>query len=120
MTDFTPVTTPAKPPGKTAGLFCVTNPAPINPNPNPNKTNIMITPVKHRHVSGRRDKSRRLKTLLLLLGCLMAVGACQDAPPPKPPPVPVTDTRPVGKGLEVIGYALLGAAVVVVLGRLLN
>jgi len=80
----------------------------------------MITPVIHDPVTGRRDKSRRLKTLLLLLGCLMAVGACQDAPPPKPPPVPVTDTRPVGKGLEVIGYALLGAAVVVVLGRLLN
>jgi len=82
----------------------------------------MITPVIHDPVTGRRDKSRRLKTLLLLplLASCMAVGACQEAPPPKPPPVPVTDTRPVGKGLEVIGYALLGAAVVVVLGRLLN
>lgn len=50
----------------------------------------MITPVKHDPVTGRRDKSRRRKTLLLLplLGCPMAVGACQDAPPPKPPPVP--------------------------------
>ena len=83
----------------------------------------MIHPIIRHPVSGRRGTSRRLKHLLLLpvLGCLMAIGACQDAPPPKPsPPVLVTDTRPVGKGLEVIGYALLGAAVVAVLGRLLN
>ena len=80
----------------------------------------MITPVKHDPVSGRRDKSRRRKTLLLLplLGCPMAVGACQDAPPPSLRPC--RRTRPVGTGLEVIGCALLGAAVVAVLGRLLN
>ena len=82
----------------------------------------MNNPVIHHPFFGRRDRSRRLKTLLLLpvLGCCIAVGACQDDHPSKPPPVPVTDTRPVGKGLEVIGYAMLGAAVVVVLGRLLN
>jgi hypothetical protein len=32
----------------------------------------------------------------------------------------VTDTAPVGDGLKVIGYALLGAAVVGVLGRILK
>jgi hypothetical protein len=31
----------------------------------------------------------------------------------------VTDTSPVGDGLKVIGFAMLGAAVVVVLGRML-
>lgn len=34
--------------------------------------------------------------------------------------VPVTDTQPVGDGLKVIGYALLGAAVVFVTGRLIR
>jgi hypothetical protein len=32
----------------------------------------------------------------------------------------VTDTSPVGDGLKVIGFAMLGAAVVVVLGRMLG
>ena len=33
---------------------------------------------------------------------------------------PVTDTAPVGDGLKVIGFAMLGAACVVVLGRLIR
>jgi hypothetical protein len=108
---------------------------PINPNTNinhqPPPTLIHPTihpPVLHRPVSGprprgksRRLKTRRFNTLLLLpvLGCCMAVSACQDDTP-KVAPVPVTDTRPVGDGLKVIGFAMLGAAVVAVLGRLLK
>ena len=43
------------------------------------------------------------------------------APPKLPPvPVPVTDTRPVGEGLKIIGFAVLGAAVVTVLGKLIR
>ena len=52
----------------------------------------------------------------------MALGSCSEAPS-KPPPLPtvaVTDTEPVGDGLKVIGFAMLGAAVVVVLGRMLG
>jgi hypothetical protein len=52
----------------------------------------------------------------------MALGSCSEAPskPPPPPTVAVTDTAPVGDGLKVIGFAMLGAAVVVVLGRMLG
>jgi hypothetical protein len=32
----------------------------------------------------------------------------------------VTDTTPVGNGLKVIGYALLGGAVVMVLGSMIK
>jgi len=33
----------------------------------------MITPVEHDPVTGRRDKSRRLKTLLPPLGCCLSL-----------------------------------------------
>lgn len=49
----------------------------------------------------------------------LACSSC-DTAPPKPSPPPVTDTRPVGEGLKVIGFAMLGAAVVAVLGRLMR
>ena len=34
--------------------------------------------------------------------------------------MPVTDTKPVGSGLKVIGFAVLGASVVCVLGKMLD
>ena len=66
-----------------------------------------------------------MKSLLLLplAGCFMALSSCsEESPKPTPPPphVTVTDTAPVGDGLKVIGFAMLGAAVVVVLGRMLG
>jgi hypothetical protein len=54
------------------------------------------------------------------LALVLAFASCSESPSPKPPPVPVTDTRPVGEGLKLIGFALLGAAVVTVLGRLIR
>ena len=65
--------------------------------------------------------SRKLM-LLPLLGAVLACASCgEDEPPPTPPPtVTVTDTEPVGSGLKVIGFAVLGAAVVCVLGRMLD
>ena len=48
---------------------------------------------------------------LLLVGC---EGGARSRPPA---PQPVTDTRPVGDGLKVVGYALLGAAVVITVGK---
>ena len=57
-----------------------------------------------------------LAGLALVLACV----SCGESPTPQPPPVPVIETAPVGEGLKVIGYALLGAACVVVLGRLIR
>jgi hypothetical protein len=73
------------------------------------------------HPSPRPLGKRSIKKLLLLpaAGIFMACASCGgSAPAPAPPPV--TDTAPVGDGLKVIGFAMLGAAVVVVLGRLLK
>lgn len=65
--------------------------------------------------------SRKLM-LLPLLGAVLACASCgeEEPPPPPKPPTPVTDTKPVGAGLKVIGFAVLGAAVVCVLGRMLD
>ncbi len=64
----------------------------------------------------------RSSHLLPLAGALLLCASCAEpaAPDAVPSPPPVTDTRPVGDGLKVIGFALLGAAVVGALGRLLR
>ncbi len=83
----------------------------------------MIHSIRN-HLSSLRRGTRSMKKLLLLpaAGCFMALSSCSEAPPaaPKLPIVTVTDTGPVGDGLKVIGFAMLGAAVVVVLGRMLR
>ena len=83
----------------------------------------MFRLTNHPPASG--PKKCPIKSLLLLsaAGGFMALGSCSEAPPKSPPPPPtvtVTDTEPVGDGLKVIGFAMLGAAVVVVLGRMLG
>ena len=73
--------------------------------------------------SSRHPATHRLRTLLLLpvAAACMALNSCNEEDAPKPAPqVTVTDTEPVGAGLTVIGFAIVGAAVVVVLGRLLR
>jgi hypothetical protein len=55
-----------------------------------------------------------------LAACVLATSACTEEEPPPRQPTIVTDTRPVGQGLKVIGFAMLGAAVVVVLGRIMT
>ena len=69
-------------------------------------------------------KSRSLKKLLLLpvAGAFMVCASCsefehQQAPALRPI---VTDTTPIGDGLKVIGFALVGVAVVAVLGRIIH
>ena len=57
--------------------------------------------------------------LLPVVGLVMTCASCAESTP-EPPPVPVIKTEPVGDGLKVIGYAMLGAAVVGVLGRMLK
>lgn len=70
----------------------------------------------------RRGKRRSIRALLLLplSGLVLACASCADSDPPPPPTIPVTDTAPVGDGLKVIGFAMLGAAVVLVLGRMVR
>ena len=60
----------------------------------------------------------RMFLLLPLAGMILALASCSSEPPRSS--VPVTDTRPVGDGLKVVGYALIGAAVVFVAGRLIR
>lgn len=67
-----------------------------------------------------RKKSSIKKLLLLPAAGLLLVCASCSEPAPEAPPLPVTDTAPVGDGLKVIGFALLGAAVVCVLGRMIR
>ena len=81
----------------------------------------MIHSNKH-HLSYRRPATHRLKQLLLLplFGVILALGSCNEDEAKHAPPVAITDTEPVGAGLTVIGFAIVGAAVVIVLGRLLR
>jgi hypothetical protein len=54
-----------------------------------------------------------------MAGIFMALSSCKEDTP-APPAAYITDTEPVGNGLAVIGFAIVGAAVVIVLGRLLR
>ncbi|MEO5716290.1 MAG: hypothetical protein ABIT37_22615 [Luteolibacter sp.] len=62
-----------------------------------------------------------MRKLLLLpaAGIFLTLSSCKDESSAPPPPV-VINTEPVGNGLSVIGFAMLGAAVVIVLGKLLK
>jgi hypothetical protein len=116
---------PSNEPGINAGLVAF---PPITNIKNKHPTTIIMNhpylPALQQHC---RRESRSLKPLtplkpLLLLpaaGIFLACASCSDSTP-KPPPAPVTDTQPVGEGLKVIGFAMLGAAVVGVLGRMLS
>lgn len=69
----------------------------------------------------RRQRTHTGKVVLLpVAAAFMALCSCNEEPVDHAPTVAVTDTQPVGEGLKVIGYALLGAAVVGVLGRMLK
>ena len=56
---------------------------------------------------------KRLPLLLPLLLLMLAVTACGDRGGSPPP----ADLEPIGDGLKVIGFALVGAAVVITVGR---
>jgi tellurite resistance protein TehA-like permease len=75
------------------------------------------------HHSYQKSASRHTPLLWLLLplvGLSFAVASCSGGSSrPRQPTVAVTDTKPVGEGLKVLGYAVLGASVVVVFGRLI-
>ena len=73
-----------------------------------------------RRFPGRRNRKWFLLPLAALVAAL-AFTSCSggDAPPPEPPPIEIK-TEPIGSGLKLIGFAMLGAAVVTVLGRLIR
>ena len=52
--------------------------------------------------------------LLPLIGCLLACVSCTDQG------ALIVDTTPLGDGLKVIGYAVIAAAVLAVLGKLVK
>ena len=82
----------------------------------------MIHSIRNQnHLSSRRSTKLSLKRLLLLpaAGVFLSLSSCKDDVP-APPASFITDTAPVGDGLKVIGFAVLGAAVVIVLGRMLK
>jgi hypothetical protein len=76
--------------------------------------------VPSRRFSGRSNRKWFLLIPIAGLVLALALSSCSEGEPaPAPPPVSV-DTAPVGEGLKLIGFALLGAAVVTVLGRLIR
>lgn len=68
-----------------------------------------------------QDGRWRLRALLMipLAGIALTLASCSGGGLSSEASF-VTDTQPVGDGLKVIGYALLGAAVVVVTGKLIR
>lgn len=81
----------------------------------------MIHSNKH-HMPSRRPAAHRLTKLLLLpvAGVILALSSCNEDAAKHAPPVTVTDTKPVGDGLATLAFGIVGAAVVIVLGRLLR
>ncbi len=71
----------------------------------------------HSNPSGRRVA----KSLFMLpvIGCVLACASCNGGDS-LPGIEVVADTQPIGAGLKVIGFALVGASVVVVIGRLIK
>ena len=64
-----------------------------------------------------QGKEGRVKPLFLPLLVTGYLGCVSCEPARTPEPIPVTDTRPVGEGLKVIGFCFLGAMVVLTVGR---
>lgn len=81
---------------------------------------LMLNPFVLYHLSKPIHVQRRSVTSLLIpaVSLTLIYGSCSEVPPDPPPPARVTDTKPVGDGLKVIGYALLGSAIVLVLGSM--
>ena len=66
------------------------------------------------------SRRHRKRFLIPLAGLSLALAACSSPATPDLPVVPVTDTVPVGDGLKTLAFALLGGAVVIVLGGLIR
>lgn len=71
-----------------------------------------ITTTCHRFA--RFQNARSLRLLPLLLICFLACVSCNEQG------TPIVDTTPLGEGLRVIGYAVLGVGVLGVLSKLVK
>lgn len=76
-----------------------------------------LKPVPRRH--GRHAHAAKV-VLLPMAAAVLTLSSCEDESTTKQAPQITVDTNPVGAGLTVIGFGLVGAAVVVALGRMLR
>lgn len=76
-----------------------------------------LKPVTRRHQ--RHAHAARL-LLLPVAAAVLTLSSCEDESTKKHTPQITVDTHPVGAGLTVIGFGLVGAAVVGALGRMLR
>ena len=77
----------------------------------------MIPIVTSQLTANRCSTQRRVAQSLLILPvipCALACVSCQDQG------APMVDTTPLGDGLKVIAYAVLGVGVLGVLGKLVK
>lgn len=78
-----------------------------------------MIPIVISHRSAKRCSTQRrvAKSLLILpiIGCVLACVSCTDDASS-----PLVDVTPLGDGLRVIAYAVLGVGVLGVLGRLVK
>lgn len=75
-------------------------------------------PIAYKSVNAGNGSMKALSILLALVAACALGTSCEHNPMPSvPPPI---ETKPIGEGLQVIGFAMLGASVVFVLGRLLR
>jgi hypothetical protein len=75
---------------------------------------IILFKLTANRCSTQRRVTKPLMILLPVIGCLLACVSCQDQG------APIVDVSPLGDGLKVIGYAVVGAAVLGVLGKLVK
>lgn len=77
-----------------------------------------MIPIVSSRLSASRcsTQSRVTKSLMILsvIGCALVSVSCQDQG------APIVDTTPLGDGLKVIAYAILGVGVLGVLGKLVK
>ena len=74
---------------------------------------ILVSKLSANGCSRTRFISTSMK-LLPLVVCVLLCASCQDQA------APIVDTEPLADGLKVIGYAVIGAAVLGVLGKLVK
>jgi hypothetical protein len=77
----------------------------------------MIPIITSQLTANRCSTTRRVSKSLMILsviGCVLACVSCQEQGPP------LVDTTPLGDGLKVIAYAVLGVGVLGVLGKIVT
>ena len=104
---------------QSAGLFCVQEQPPQT------TSNMFHLFRHHAHPCQPwlrpRRRSRRKLILISLAGIAMALSlASCSSSYSDPPPPRVTDTQPIGKGLSIIGYSILGGMLVFVFGSMVK